>query len=271
MDYQDLLRMKEKLSSVIEKKPRIGIVLGSGLSYLQKDIVVEKTVDYADIPGHPICTNKSHKGQYLFGTWKNVPMAILNGRLHYFEGYESQECVIPQRLLALLGVEAVILTNAIGGITSGPGSVQVNTDQITALVPSPLRGKNIDELGTRFPDMSHVYDLQATKEILEEGRKRNLPCVEGVFMQFPGPQFETPAEIQMAKVLGATGVGMSTGIEAIALRHMGVKVVALSLVTNWAAGISKAPLDDAEVLETATKSEKTMTSLFEIAMEVLTR
>lgn len=269
MEYQELLKMKERIVDVFDERPLLAIVLGSGLSYLQEYMAVEAELEYASIPGHPVCTNKSHRGRYLFGRIENVPAVILDGRFHYYEGYSAFECTIPERLLAMLGVRHLILTNAVGGITAGPGTVLVNTDQIACFMPSPLRGKNLDEIGERFPDMSEVYDPRIAKAIVDKAGKEGLPCQSGVFLQLAGPQFETKAEIRMARILGADSVGMSTGIEAIASRHAGIRNVGLSLVTNWACGLAEGPISDEEVVLTARQSEKTMRRVFEIALEAI--
>ncbi len=269
MDYNELNAMARTIGDRLDEKPLLGIVLGSGLSYL-KDYLVEKgRIDYKDIKGHPVCTNKSHSGSYIIGTIQDIPAIVMDGRLHYYEGYSASECTIPERLLGILGIRHLILTNAVGGITAGPGTVLVTTEQIASLVPSPLRGENIDELGPRFPDMSEVYDPLLSATIAKKAKEENLACKEAVFMQFPGPQFETKAEVEMARRLGADSVGMSTGIEAIASRHMGIKNIGLSLVTNWACGIAKGPITDEEVLVVAKSSEKTMRRVFEIALEAI--
>lgn len=269
MDYSDLKAMAKEIERHLEERPLLGIVLGSGLSYLKDYLVEEDRIDFHNIQGHPLCTNKSHKGCYRLGTTHGIPSIVVDGRLHFYEGYSARECTIPERILQILGVKFLILTNAVGGVTSGPGTVLVTKDQIACLVPSPLYGENIEELGPRFPDMSEVYDPALTKTILEKAKAEHLSCKEGVFMQFPGPQFETKAEVEMAKRLGADSVGMSTGIEAIASRHGGIRNIGLSLVTNWACGIKEGKITDEEVLVVAKSSERTMRRVFEIALEAI--
>ena len=267
MDYQNLLAMRDFIKGLWDKTPLLGIVLGSGLSYLQDYVTVEAILEYRDIPGHPVCTNKNHRGRYLFGRIGGMPCVVMDGRLHYFEGYSPEECTLPERLLGLLGTKTLLLTNAVGGISFAPGEVMIVEDHIACFVPSPLRGRNEEELGPRFPDMSDVYDPVLAKKIEARAEKEAIPARRGVFMQFPGPQFETRAEIRMAKTLGADAVGMSTAIEALASRHMGIRNVALSLITNYACGMKEGKITDEEVIETAKKSEKTMRRIFEIAIE----
>jgi purine-nucleoside phosphorylase len=173
----------------------------------------------------------------------------MKGRVHYYEGYDMQQVVMPVRVMALLGAETVILTNAAGGINKNfyNGCLMLINDQISSFVPSPLRGANIDELGVRFPDMTNIYDKELKTIISSEARKLQIPIREGVYAQMPGPNYESPAEVKMLGILGADAVGMSTACEAIALRHMGVRVAGVSCITNMAAGLSKNTLSHEDV------------------------
>ncbi len=219
-------------------KPEIGIVLGSGLgdAFTVDDPIY---VDYKDIPGFPVSTVSGHKGRFIFGYSCGKPIVVMQGRVHYYEGYSMQDVVKPIRLMGLLGMRWLILTNAAGGISEKliPGDIMIISDQISSFVPSPLIGKNIDESGVRFPDMSHIYDegkIQVSRKLFEQ---LGLHVVEGTYLQATGPQYETPAEIRMFKTLGADAVGMSTACEAITACHMGIMVSGFSAISNKAAGL----------------------------------
>lgn len=219
-------------------KPEIGIVLGSGLgdAFTVDDPIY---VDYKDIPGFPVSTVSGHKGRFIFGYSCGKPIVVMQGRVHYYEGYSMQDVVKPIRLMGLLGMRWLILTNAAGGISEKliPGDIMIISDQISSFVPSPLIGKNINEFGVRFPDMSHIYDeekIQVSRKLFEQ---LGLHVVEGTYLQATGPQYETPAEIRMFKTLGADAVGMSTACEAITACHMGIMVSGFSAISNKAAGL----------------------------------
>ena len=183
-------------------------------------------------------------------------MVAMQGRVHYYEGYPMADVVLPIRLMKLMGAEILFLTNASGGVnkTFAPGDLMMIKDQISDFVPSPLIGENIDELGPRFPDMSHIYDADLQNILREAARTLDIPLKEGVYIQFTGPNYESPAEIRMSSVLGADAVGMSTACEAVAANHMGMKICGISCISNMAAGISKQPLDHKEVQEAADRA-----------------
>lgn len=267
-DYQKMLRV---LKSEFDFSPEIGAVLGSGLGDFAKEIEVKGTVPYSHIPGLPVSTNKAHKGQFVFGYYKDIPVVLMQGRLHCYEGYTSEEVVSPIRLMAMMGIKKLILTNACGAVNTSfkPGDLMMIDDHIACLVSSPLIGENIEEFGTRFPDMSDIYDKADTDKIIDRAIKEGIDIKRGVYMQFYGPQYESKAEIRMARTLGADAVGMSTAIEAIASNHMNVPTVGISLLTNMAAGVLDQKLSDEEVIAVANESKVKITKLFKIALEVL--
>lgn len=251
--YEKLLKCYDSVRKKIDFSPEIALILGSGLGDYADGIQIEAVLDYHDIEGFPVSTVAGHKGRFMFGYVQEVPVVIMQGRVHYYEGYSMTDVVLPVRLMGMLGAKVLFLTNASGGIQDGmhAGDFMLITDQISDFVPSPLIGSNIDELGCRFPDMSHIYREELQNIIREAAKKLEIPLKEGVYIQFTGPNYESPAEIRMAKILGADAVGMSTACEAIAANHMGMKVCGISCVSNLAAGISKTPLTHAEIQETA--------------------
>lgn len=224
------------------------LVLGSGLNVIA-DRYFEKQaeIDYKDIPDFPTPTVKDHKGKLIAGYFDKTPCYILQGRVHYYEGNTSQKAVIPIRLMYLLGVKNIILTNASGGISFLPGEIMLIKDHILFNVPSPLIGKNLDNFGVRFPDMTYMYDIGLRETAKKIALSQNIELKEGVYLQCSGPQFETPAEIRMFKMWGADAVGMSTAVETIAARHCGLKVLGLSFIANYAAGISKEIISSEDV------------------------
>ncbi len=233
--------------------PALAVVLGSGLGDFAESLEIKKSIDYASIPDFPVATVQGHRGRFLFALLEGVPLLILQGRCHYYEGYDADDAVLPIRLARLLGVKIIVLTNASGGINPDfqPGDFMLLTDHISFLLPSPLRGANLDQLGPRFPDMSEVYDRGLRDCVLAAAREESIALQQGVYIQTPGPNFETPAEIRFCRLAGADAVGMSTVGEAIAARHCGLRVCALSCIANLAAGISSQPLSIEEVYTTS--------------------
>lgn len=253
--YKRLQSCVEKMRNRIEFCPKTAIVLGSGLGEYGDKIELKAEIPYSEIEGFPVSTVAGHKGRFLLGTVKGVPVILMQGRVHYYEGYDMQDVVLPIRLMGMLGAETIILTNAAGGINTAfqPGDLMMIKDHISSFVPSPLRGNNIEELGTRFPDMSQVYDRSLENALKASADKIGIRLKEGVYAQMSGPEYETPAEIKMLRTLGADAVGMSTVCEAIAAHHMGMKVCGISCITNMAAGVLDQPLNHKEVQETADK------------------
>ena len=236
-------------------KPEICIVLGSGLGPLASDVTDEISIPYADIPGFPRSTVQGHEGRLLAGKLEGKDVYMMSGRFHYYEGYDTSVATFYVRVMALLGVKTLILTNAAGGIKEGlkPGSLMVIKDHISFFCESPLRGPNLDDLGPRFPDQSHVYDEGLVNKLGESAEELGIELFQGIYAFCRGPQYETPAEIQALKLLGAGAVGMSTVPEAIVAAHSGLKIAAVSCITNLAAGISEKPLNHQEVMENAAR------------------
>ncbi len=251
--YKKLLNCYDSVRKHTDFNPETALILGSGLGGFADQVRVESVLDYGDIEGFPVSTVAGHKGRFLFGYVDEVPVVVMQGRVHYYEGYSMTDVVLPTRLMGMLGAKTLFLTNAAGGIQDGmqAGDFMLITDQISDFVPSPLIGENIDELGKRFPDMSAIYDKDLQEVVRGAARTLGIPLKEGIYLQFGGPNYESPAEIRMAKTLGADAVGMSTACEAIAAVHMGIKVCGISCISNLAAGISPHPLSHAEVQKTA--------------------
>ena len=251
--YALLEKWVRAVREVTDFTPEIGIVLGSGLGDFARLVDRKAEVSYDSLPGFPVSTVAGHAGKLIFGYVRAVPVVVMQGRVHYYEGYSMNEVVAPIRLMGLLGAKKLLLTNAAGGVNTSftPGDLMLITDHISAFVPSPLRGENPQELGPRFPDMSRVYDEEMGRAVLEAGEKLGESLQQGVYLQWQGPNYETPAEIRMFRTLGADAVGMSTVCEAIAARHMGLRVCAISCITNMACGILPQPLSHEEVQQTA--------------------
>lgn len=251
--YEKLMKCYGSIRKVTDFEPKVALVLGSGLGDYARQIEVVCTIDYKDIEGFPVSTVAGHAGRFIFGYVDRIPVVCMQGRIHYYEGYPMQDVVLPTRIMKLLGAKILFLTNAAGGIKLGmkPGDLMLITGQIASFVPSPLIGANIDELGTRFPDMSGIYDPQLQKIVRKAALDQDLVLQEGTYLQMTGPQYETPEEVAMCRLLGAAAVGMSTACEAIAANHMGMRVVGISCITNLAAGISPFSLTHEEVQRTA--------------------
>lgn len=252
--YQEYCTSAEYLRTQLgEFTPEVLMILGSGLGFLGDEAQNAIYVDYADIPHFKHSTAPGHKGRFVFGTLNGKKVAIMQGRMHTYEGYTMEEAAYAVRVLRLLGVEKMIVTNAAGAIRDefNPGDIMLITDHIKLFGGSPLTGPNIEEFGPRFPDMTHAYDagLQNLARTVAAGL--NMTLREGVYMFFPGPQFETPAEIRAARILGADAAGMSTVPEVIAAAHCGMEVLGFSLCANMAAGILDQPLSEREVLDAA--------------------
>ena len=251
--YEKLLGCYECVRQKTDFIPKVAIVLGSGLGDYAKQIKVVTEIEYSDIQGFPVSTVPGHAGKFIFGYVGNVPVVCMKGRVHYYEGYEISDVVLPARLMKLMGAEILFLTNAAGGVNTSfhAGDLMLIRDHISIFAPNPLIGKNISELGTRFPDMSEVYHKELQQIIRETAKECGIFLQEGVYTQLTGPSFETPAEIRMLRALGSDAVGMSTVVEAIAANHMGMKICGISCISNLAAGMTANPLTHAEVQEAA--------------------
>ena len=247
--YERLQRCYKSIEDKIPFRPRLALVLGSGLGDYAERIEIEASIDYHEITDFPVSTVSGHKGRFVFGHIGSVPVVIMQGRVHFYEGYSVEDVVLPERLMHLMGAEILFLTNACGSANPAyqAGDFMLITDHILYSVPNPLIGVNIEELGVRFPDMSEVYDPALRKEILAVAKEQGLSLREGVYMQFSGPSFETPAEVKMAHILGADAVGMSTACEAVAGRHSGMRICGISCISNLGAGLSEEPLSDEDV------------------------
>ena len=250
--------------------PKLAVTLGSGLSDLSESLEVELTLAFKDIPHFPKSTVEGHKGNLIVGSYKDKRVCLLQGRVHYYEGYSPTEVVFPTRLLKLLGVESLILTNASGSLNSkwGPGEIMLITDQINMTGYNPLIGPNLKDLGPRFNDMSEPYNKELREKLKIACSKANIDLHEGVYIGVSGPSYETPAEIRAFSTLGASAVGMSTVPEAIAGNHCGLKIAGLSCLTNFASGISPHPLSHEEVTEASLKAKPKLIAAFKEFFEV---
>ncbi|MGB9861032.1 MAG: purine-nucleoside phosphorylase [Candidatus Bipolaricaulaceae bacterium] len=249
MEY--LARLKEAAKAIKELgSPKAAVILGSGLSGILP-LSAERKKVFTEIPGFPEPTVEGHVGEVAVGKLGGREVLVQRGRIHYYEGYELSEVVFPVRAYALAGVKVLIVTNAAGGIRHGffPGDLVLISDHINFLCQNPLRGPNLEELGPRFPDMSQAYDPELRSLAREVAWELGIVLKEGVYLMAPGPSYETPAEIRAFRAWGADLVGMSTVPEVIAARHAGMRVLGISVVTNFAAGVSEKPLSHEEVLQ----------------------
>lgn len=260
--YKKLLQCFESIKERIPFVPKVALILGSGLGDYGSKIEVVTAIPYKAIAGFPQSTVQGHKGQFIFGYVGKVPVVCMQGRVHYYEGYPITDVVLPVRLMKLMGAKVLFLTNAAGGVNLNfaSGDLMLIKDHI-CMVPNPLIGENIDELGPRFNDMSDTYDKALRTVIKDTAGKLGITLQEGVYTQLTGPSYETPAEVRMVRALGGDAVGMSTAVEAIAANHMGMHICGISCITNMAAGVQKAPLDHSEVQDTAQKVAETFTKL----------
>ncbi len=248
--------------------PKVVIVLGSGLENVAEIVKAEQVIPFGVLPGFPVTTVKGHPGRIILGTIGDVPVAVLQGRLHYYEGYRPEEIALPVRLMRKLGGEILILTNAAGGMQPGmaPGDLMLIDDHISTLMPSPLRGKNLEELGPRFPDMSEVYDPELKKILLDAAARENISMKRGIFIQAPGPAFETPAEIRMLRNMGGDSVAMSTATEAQAAVHCGMRVCGISTISNLVGGLTEQKLSHEEVFTAGKKTGEKLKAIFRTAI-----
>ena len=252
-------------------RPRVAMVLGSGLGYLGDEVSDPIIVPYGEIPHFRHSTAPGHKGQLVFGMLAGQPVAVMQGRMHHYEGYSYEEVGYAVRVLRLLGCDTLFVTNAAGGVNWNfkAGDLMLITDQIKPFLESPLRGENLPEFGPRFPDCSSLYTPSLQDLARKQARRLDLDLKEGVYIYFPGPQYETPAEVRMARLLGGDAVGMSTAPEVIIAGHCGMKVLGLTLVSNMAAGVLPQPLSEEEVLEAAAAARDRFSGLLLACLEHL--
>ena len=260
--------LRTKLGSF---RPKVAMVLGSGLGYLGDVVEDPIVIPYEEIPHFKGSTAPGHKGQLVFGALAGKSVAVMQGRVHHYEGYSYEEVSYAVRVLHLLGCDTLFVTNAAGGVNwkFQAGDLMLITDQIKIFLESPLRGENLPQFGPRFPDSSYLYTPALQDLARKQARKLDLDLKEGVYMYFPGPQYETPAEIRMARGLGADAVGMSTAPEVIVAGHCGMEVLGFSLVSNMAAGVLPQPLSEQEVLDAAEAAREKFSALVLACLEAL--
>lgn len=251
------------IKQIIKETPDIAVVLGSGLGPLANEIESPTEIDYKNIPDFPLTTVEGHEGKFVYGFLGNKRVIAMKGRFHHYEGYDVSQIVFPIRVFKLLGINNILVTNAAGGINKAykPGDLMIIKDHISFFAPSPLRGKNISELGLRFPDMSKAYSPKLIEICKSAASKEGVSVKEGIYAFAQGPMYETPSEIRALGILGADAVGMSTVPEVITARHANMNVLGISCITNMAAGILDQPLHHEEVMKTAKEAEKNFTLL----------
>jgi purine-nucleoside phosphorylase len=253
----EYVRKKSKI------QPKVGVILGSGLGDVVDGIEIETAIPYGEIPGAKASNVAGHAGRLILGRAGKVPVAVMQGRIHYYEGHEMPEVMFLSRLVGKLGIEQMIVTNAAGGVNTSykAGDLMLISDHINFMGVSPLRGPNIDDLGLRFPDMSFAYPRELRAVAKEAAKEIGLKLQEGVYLALSGPTYETPAEIRAFRTLGADAVGMSTVPEVIAMSHMNIPCLGISCITNMAAGILPQKLHHKEVIETTQRVQKEFTAL----------
>lgn len=251
--------------------PEVAMILGSGLGYLGDEVEQPVVIPYGDVPYFKASTAPGHKGQFVFGTLEGKPVAVMQGRMHHYEGYSYEEVAYAVRVLRLLGCTTLIVTNAAGCVRTDwqAGDLMLITDHIKMFSESPLRGENIPEFGVRFPDASHLYTPSLQELARKTAGELNIPLREGVYFYCYGPQYETPAEIRAARVLGGDAVGMSTAPEVIVAGHCGMQVLGFTLLSNMAAGILDQPLSEQEVLDAGVAARDKFSTLVRACLSKL--
>jgi purine-nucleoside phosphorylase len=267
-DFQAAEEAAHALAARSELRPKVAVVLGSGLGDFANELTEATKIPYHEIPKFPVSTAIGHAGNMVLGKFEGLPLAVMQGRAHFYEGNTFAQSAFPVRVLQRLGVNAVVLTNAAGGINPayGQGALVVIRDHINLMGGSPLIGPNDERFGPRFPDMTYAYDRDYRKLALDQAKRLGIPLHEGIYAAMHGPSYETPAEIQMLARMGADLVGMSTVPEVIVARHMNVRVLAISCVTNMAAGLSGETINHEEVLETGLRVKGTFLALLRAAL-----
>ncbi len=258
---QTIKQTAEYIQSKIKRQPKIGIILGSGLGGLATEIEVEICIPYAEIPNFPVSTVEGHSGQLIFGQLGGKPVMAMQGRFHYYEGYTMKEVTLPVRVMKEMGIETLFVSNASGGLNPDykVGDLMIITDHINFFPEHPLHGKNIEELGPRFPDMSECYTKSLYSKAMQIAADKNINVKDGVYVGVQGPTFETPAEYKMFRILGADVVGMSTVPEVIVARHSGMNVFGISIVTDSGVPGEIVEISHEEVQEVAKAAEPHMT------------
>ena len=270
------MEMIQKCVKAIREKtdfvPKIGLILGSGLGDYADRIENKVCIPYGDLPEFPVSTVAGHAGQFVMGTIHGKNVIAMQGRVHYYEGYTQRKITLPIRIMKCLGVEKMVVTNSAGGVNTDfkPGTLMLIGDHINYSGSNPLLGENMDEFGPRFPDVSDVYSKEIRAKVKTLAKERGIDLAEGVYMMFSGPCYETPAEVRMARAVGADAVGISTVPEGIVCAHIGIPVLRISCITNHAAGILDQPLNHEEVIETAARVKDTFVKVLDLALtEVL--
>lgn len=271
---ENLMQCLDETVSYLKKEYEhdvtVGVILGSGLGAFPEKLINTKEISYEKIPHFPVSTVQGHAGKLIFGEVGGKKVVVMSGRFHFYEGYELSQVIFPVRVMGKLGIKNLIVSNAAGGINTSfePGDLMLIDDHINMLGKNPLMGPNIDELGPRFPDMK-AYTPALKDIVMKIGEENGFTLKRGVYLATTGPSYETPAEIKMMRVMGADAVGMSTVPEVITARHMGIKVVGISCITNMAAGILDQTLGHEEVFETAEKAKPKFTKLVEETIKAL--
>lgn len=269
---ENILKTTEFIKSRIgDFKPQIGIILGTGLGALVDEIQVEFQLHYSNIPNFPISTLEFHSGKLIFGTLSGKKVVAMQGRLHYYEGYDMKQITFPVRVMKMLGIERLFVSNASGSLNPEfkKGHLMILADHINQQPDNPLRGRNLDEFGPRFPDMSEPYDLYMRKKALEIAKTNNIICHEGVYVSVAGPNLETKAEYRYLRIIGGDAVGMSTVPEVIVANHMGIPVFAISVLTDEGFPEELKPVSLAEIIQTAKTAEPQMTFILKELIKAL--
>ena len=272
MELQQQIRgAADYILSRISYRPTIGMVLGSGLGDFADTLEDAVRIPYAEIPNFPVPTAPGHVGAMVFGKKQGKEVVVLQGRIHFYEGLSQQQITLPIRVLAAMGIKLLVLTNAAGGVNLSfrPGTLMMISDHINYSGANPLVGPNLDDFGPRFPDVSDLYTKALRDAVNDAAKQAGIEVREGVYMMFSGPNYETPAEVRMAKIVGADAVGMSTVPEALVAGHCGMEVIGISCITNIAAGLSDQKLDHSEVLEIASRVHDTFQSLLDVILRTV--
>jgi len=270
----NLEKVQESVSYIkgkINKMPKVGIILGSGLGEMAETLEEMVVIKYSEVPNLPESTVKGHKGQFVFGKLQGKDVVMMQGRFHYYEGNKMEDIALPVYIMKYLGVETLVVTNAAGGVNLDfkPGDLMLITDHVNLAFNNSLIGKNDENLGVRFPDMSSAYDKELINIGKSAAKNLSIELQQGTYFMFTGPTYETPAEIRMTRILGGDAVGMSTVPEVIAARHCGIKVLGISCITNMAAGILDKALNHEEVIEVSNRVKDKFISLINEFVKIL--